>query len=508
MYHDKLAAFALAFLMLAGFAAGACTGVYVGKKVSADGSTLIARTVDDWSMAFWHFCTVVPHRVTDEPVVYRGAMGFTRAWPRETYKYVCTPRGACFESGRFASLAMNEKGLAITGTVTAWPKHALIDRDPYVKTGATEESVPEYLIACSASAREAVENLGAILRENGNAEGNIYMFADPKEAWYVETYTGHHWVAVRMPEDKVAAFGNQYMLGEVDLASPDTLTSPGFGAFLESSGCIARGPGGRIHLAETCGAKQTDFCNMRTWWGRVFFAPGSVGEYVTAFRHEHFFTPAKKVAPADVFRFFRSRYEGTPYCPETCGRADIKFVGSENQENEHVLSIRDDLPAASAITAWTALGPCDHSVFFPISNAATSFEPDWSADSPAGAKWGYRDETGAANRIRKLATLARLDRVRYGEPIRAYWQRLERKYAKEWPETVAKAHALGDPAKTAAALTDYTRACQREIGAATQSLIDQLMAYMLVDVRTCRWHPAPDGYGIVPIPQNPPFEPK
>ena len=41
------------------------------------------------------------------------------------------------------------------------------------------------------------------------------MIADQQEAWYLESYSGHQWCAVKMPEDAVAVFGNESMLGSV-----------------------------------------------------------------------------------------------------------------------------------------------------------------------------------------------------------------------------------------------------------------------------------------------------
>ena len=496
-----------AILLVGIHPADACTGVYVGRAVSEDGTTMICRTVDNWTMACWHYGAVVPHRVSESAIVYRGCWGFERAWPKETYRYVCTPRARQFRSGRMVSLAMNEMGVAITGTVTAWPKRSLIEGDPFLKTGATEESVPEYLIACSASAREAVDNLAAIMRENGNAEGNIYMFADQREAWYVETYSGHEWCAVRMPEDRMAAFGNEFMLGEVNPGADGVLVSPGLYPLIDRTGSAVRGPNGRIHLAASCGARLIDFSNMRTWWGRRYFAPGSVGEYATDVRHEAFFKPSGKVSKADVFAFFRSRFEGTDLCPETNHLDYIKFVGTENQVNEHVLSIRSDVPARFAATSWTSLGPADHSVFFPIPSAIDRFEPEFGTDSPDGAEWGAKNEFSAANAIRRLATLARIDRVRYGEGIRDYWRELETRYLREWPEVQAKAFSAGDRAKTAAILSEYSRACQREVDKAAKGLFGDLVQYMVTDIRTVHWHPSADGYGIEPIPRNPPFRP-
>lgn len=69
-----------------------------------------------------------------------------------------------------------------------------------------------YIAAVSATAREAVENYGKIMETYGSSESNTFMIADQQEAWYLESYSGHQWVAVKMPEDAVAVFGNECSL--------------------------------------------------------------------------------------------------------------------------------------------------------------------------------------------------------------------------------------------------------------------------------------------------------
>ena len=508
--HLFRAGFAAALFLGAACAADACTGLYVGKGVSADGQTYLARTEDDWGMKFWHFGDVVPHRVRTSPETLTGAFGFRRELPLETYRYVCFPRATQFGTGRLAAEAINEKGFAMSAVVTAWPKHELIRHDPFPRDGCSWETMPDYLGACCATAREAVDLLARIVKENGCFEGGIYMLADQKEVWYFEIYTGHHWAAVRMPEDCVATWGNEYMLGEVDPSAPGFRCSEGLFDLIEKAGVAVRGKGGRIHLAASCAAPLDDFHNMRTWWGRRYFAPGcgEAKRYEKYRRYDLFFRPEGKVTLAQAIEFLRSRYEGTELCPEWNHKDYIKFVGSENQEQEHVIAIRDGVPPVFALVSWTALGPAEHSVFGPVPALLDRFEPDWSCDSPAGAPESYHDVKSVAHRIRKLATLARVDRERYGIPIRRYWKELEKQYADEWERVFLSALKAGDRDRAVAALSEYSRKCQREVSAKTDGLIDQLMNYMVVDVRTCWWHPAPDGYGIVPVPENPPFDPK
>lgn len=88
----------------------------------------------------------------------------------------------------------------MTGSVTTYISDGIMAADPYVQDGASETWISGYIAAVSATAREAVENYGKIMETYGSSESNTFMIADQQEAWYLESYSGHQWVAVKMPE--------------------------------------------------------------------------------------------------------------------------------------------------------------------------------------------------------------------------------------------------------------------------------------------------------------------
>lgn len=492
-------------IAMCGPAADACTGVYVGRKLTEDGATWIARTVDDRPLGLWHRFEVTPRQVTPTNRIYCGCRGFRRALPTETWRYVSTPRARSFGNGRFVCLGMNEKGLSLTATVTAFTRKEVLDIDPFVPTGAAEESLPEYLIASSATAAEAVDNLAKAMAENGSFDGNIYMFADQREAWYVETYSGHEWAAVRMPEDKMATFGNQFMLGEVEPDADGFRCSPGLFGLIEKAGTGVKGPSGRIHLAASLAVPLYDFGNLRSWWGHRWFAPESAGEYRTDRRLDLFFAADGKVTKRAVFEFMRSRYEGTRWFPDAENRGDIRTVGVETQVDEHLIAVHPDRPPHLAATAWVAFAPCEHSAFFPVSSATTGFDPDWESDSPSGADRSWRERKAAGTVLRRLGTLARIDRIRLGAGVRDYWRDVERRHLAAWPKVEAAALSCGDENLAARIMTDYTVAAQREIYAAAVRITDDLLDYLDDNTETMTWRVIKGGVGIEPGKPIPPF---
>ena len=209
----RLASFLLvAVLTFSCSTALACTGYYVGKDASASGHTIIGHTVDAWNTAQAKQ-VVYPHVEESGRTLTVGKNEIPL--PDVTYQYTSTP----FIEGIYDNAVANELGVTMTGSVTTYISDGIRTADPYTEDGASEMWISGYIAAVSATAREAVENYGKIMETYGSSESNTFMIADQTEAWYLESYSGHQWVAVKMPTDCVAVFGNECMLGSVD--SPD-----------------------------------------------------------------------------------------------------------------------------------------------------------------------------------------------------------------------------------------------------------------------------------------------
>ena len=154
----KRTGFLVLFSALVCGPAFACTGMYAGKAVSEDGTILLGRTVDT---APWTSC----HMYVAEPRVENAPGRLFRSWrngfrwdlPATTWKFVSTPHVRTSGRGRMDSACVNEKGLAIYGTVTGRAGANVAKIDPFVPDGTGEDSLPGLLIQCCATAEEALE---------------------------------------------------------------------------------------------------------------------------------------------------------------------------------------------------------------------------------------------------------------------------------------------------------------------------------------------------------------
>ena len=449
----------------------ACTGMYVGRKVSADGNVILARTVDCAPWTCCHRFAVTP-RVANAPGrVFRSEKtGATWPLPETTWKFVSTPIYLSFRRGVMDSAAANERGLAITGTTTGRTSSRALEVDPFVKTGFGEESLPGLVANCCTTAREAVELLGKVVAAAGHTGPEIYLFADKDEAWHVEVYTGHQWAAVRMPEDKVACYGNQFMLRSFTPGAEGTMCSAGFVSVPEKAGLLVRNADGSVNPYETYASPLADYGNYRTWYGHHVLAPETAGEYAESRPMPLFFAPSHKVSVGELFELMRTRYEGSGRCPEETGDTSVRTIGTTKQSTCHVLTLDANLPAANRVTLWATLGNAEHAVFLPLNAAVTRVADRFDLDQP-GPVLPRPDFTLPAMVFRRLAAFAELDRKTYGQGVRDFWRRTEEKFLREYPPLVKDGNAER--------LTAYSVAAQEQALKDAKRMFDELSFFVM-----------------------------
>ncbi|NLG02310.1 MAG: C69 family dipeptidase [Clostridia bacterium] len=468
----------------------ACTGLYVGKQVSESGAAMIAHSVDS------HPCLspareVVVERVENKPgrKLTSDYTGFSYALPDTTYKYVSTPL-AKGVGGEYASAAMNEMGVAVSATVSAYVRSEWYKADPMnSEKGLTEAVVTDLVAACAATSREGVQVIADAIAKNGNAEENIIMIADQKEAWYIETYTGHQWCALKMPEDMVAVFGNEFMIETIDPNSEDVMYSEGLFTAAKAAGlAVYEADGVTMNIFDTYSGvnRLADYANRRTWLGHTLLAPSTIGAYHTYRKYPLFFAPDTKVGLDRIFELYRNRFEGTEWSPDETGRKDVRVIGTEAQASCHVIEIFDDLPEEMACVGWLCLANAEHSVYLPVSSLITA-TADSYAYEPADDSIIY--DTGMASvNFKRLCALAEQDRVNYGAGVRAYWRKKEQRLIAQYPAIRSKAAALYDknPIKAKQYITDWTISLQEKTLDEANIMYDELLFYIMNNTETMK----------------------
>ncbi|WP_125702525.1 C69 family dipeptidase [Lacticaseibacillus daqingensis] len=364
---------------------GSCTTILVGKNASLDGSTIIARNEDGNSPLHpQKFVLVKPE---DQPRHYQSVLSrFNLDLPENPLAYTATPE-AVDGHGLWAAAGINSANVAMTSTETITTNSRILGIDPLVDSGLGEEDMPTITLPYIKSAREGVERLGALLTEYGTYETNGICFADKDEVWYFESIAGHHWAAVRIPDDAYVVAPNRFNITDFDFDSEDTLCSADLKALVDDNQLNPDPVGYNLrHIFGSASFKDTRYNNPRAWYGQKYFNP----EFDTTpidqdlpfiCRTDH------KISIEDVKLVLSSHYQNTPYdVYGTQGTPEQKKlyrpIGINRNQELHILQIRNNVPAALAGIHWLAFGPNTFNAVIPFYANVT--------DTPAT----YRDTTG------------------------------------------------------------------------------------------------------------------
>lgn len=439
------------FLLTSSFGSAlACTGLYVGKDVSADGSIIIGRC-EDIGAVYDKLQTYVPAsdvagRTMDD------INGFSYPLPAHTHGYTQMEDYPAAGDGLYAAVCVNDVSVSITGTVSASGCKAWREADPTVDEGLREAVLPALAAATASTAKEAVDVLCKAVDTYGSAEGNVILIADQQEAWILEIYGGKHYVAMKLPDDQVAVFGNHFMIGAIDPEDTENfVVSEGFVETLEEAGLTKKDEDGKVLAAQSvCDGTRSDGNNLRNWGGMNLLAPSIAGEYDSDTFYPLLYTPDDKVTLQDVFAVYRCRYEGTPYDLSLEGQESNRAIAVSGTPDTHVIQLFADMPAAHAAVNWLAFTGAEHSVFIPeiagIDKLPAAFgvnAPSYSTDS---AYWAFKRICGLADTNREL----------YSEGVQNFWKLQEDAFIAQMPAKLAEVKALAETDPEAA--VDYVNA--------------------------------------------------
>ena len=480
------------FFILSAIPVCACTEIYVGADVSEDGTVIIARSNDWQQIMATHLC--VTDRVDNVPgrtMPVNDAGDILASLPETTFHYISTPwmqnSTNRMKTGKDAAACANEYGVSMSMSVTAFSKDKALAADPLIENGLTEDTADDLVICQTKTAREAVNLLLDLIDTYGSNGVNIATIADQEEAWYIEIYTGHQYAAVKLPSDKVAAFGNEFCmeyLSDFDeaITSKELLTLP------EENGFAKYGKNGELNLYETYSGNEMrqDYSHMRTWIGHQLLAPSIYGDYDKSQFYPLLFDPDKKVSLSDVFHIMRNRYEGTPYSPDETGR--MRVIGTDTALSVHVLQIYPDLPAEMSVVIWESLAPDVYGVYVPLSNYCTGVSKPYGDEQLEDVGEDFDTLHYAWYALKGLNTIGLLDPKVYGTPVADYWREAENGMLSEMPVVLDTTAGLlkSDPDAAASYITDYCSYLQEQAFADAQSMLNTVTWYLNLNSNTLK----------------------
>ena len=415
----------------------ACTAMFVGKNVSAEGTTLIARSEDQGGGAY-NKMFLVQERVTKAGRYFEDTgTGFKVKLPKTTYKYTYVPDASDANDGMYPASCTNEYGVSVVGTVSTGvtEEYAAIDPCTEYTNGLREAIIPAVVISQAKTAKQACQVLAKLIDKYGSAEYNTLLFADKKGAWIFENYGGHSYCAMKLSPNKVAVFGNHIMIGWVDSAttSKNYIFSKDLFENLDKVENVVK-KGTKYNIYKSIDEPvRSEYSNMRNWAGmRALAGAEAAGEYSDETFYPLQYKPSGKVSILDIMDLYRDRYAGTPYDMMDPENAARRPIGTTRQSDVHIMQVFDNLPRDCNTVQWLAMGNAESSVFVPafsgITDTHDAYKVDGTAYNPDSAWWKFKS----------VATLAQSDRQHLMAGTQAFWKAQEKSELKQIKKAVKK----------------------------------------------------------------------
>ncbi len=519
----RTALLALAALSLPALA---CTSFLVGKKASADGSAFITYNADDYGMY---------GRLLYFPAAKHAPGTMRRIVDGDTNHYL----GLIPEAAETYAVMgqINEHQVAITET-TFGGREELMD-----STGIIDYvSLMTLGLQRAKTAREAISVMTSLVQEYGYASsGESFSIADPNEVWILEMIgkgpdeKGTVWVAVRIPDDCIAAHANQSRIHRFDMKDKENvLYSKDVIKFARKKGFF-KGKDAEFSFADAYAPADFSairFCEARVWsfynkWvdGMEKYLDAVDGKHIgTAEPMPLYFKPMRKLSLKDVMTSNRDHYEGTPFditgdagagvyaapyrpTPLTFEYQGRKYfnerpIATQQTGFTVVAQVRSGLPNAIGGVLWFGNDDPNMVAYTPVYCSATAVPECYSHDTADAVTFSWKSAFWVCNWV------ANMTYPRYSQLFPSLEQvrnEVEDGCLKAQANVEANALALyGEaPGKAITYLTDYSTACAQNMLERWQKLGEYLIVkyndQTIKPEKDGRFLLTPDGLGERPV---------
>lgn len=380
----------MAVVLLAAFVVNgwACTNFIVGKKASADGSVIVSYSADSYGMFGWLY----HYPAATHP---EGAMREIHDW--DTGKYL----GKIKEAKQTYNVVgnMNEFQVTIAET-TFGGRPELVDTTGVMDYG----SLIYVALQRSRTAKEAIKIMTDLVKEYGYySSGESFSIADPNEAWIMEMIgkgpgvKGAVWVAVRIPDDCIAAHANQSRIHKFNMNDKDNcLYSPDVISFAREKGYF-EGKNSEFSFSKAYNPLDfggARFCEARVWSFFNMFSKSTGEAYLPYALGESkepmplYIKADSKLSVRDVQKAMRDHYEGTPLditkdlgagpfntpyrlSPLTFKVDGVEYfnerpISTQQSAFSFVAQMRASLPDPVGGVMWFGLDDANMTVFTPV----------------------------------------------------------------------------------------------------------------------------------------------
>ena len=385
-------AFGAATIMSMPTSALACTQMYMGKNLTADGNTYYGRAEDFGARYVKHFGIEPAHEPGFKYSSIESVFEYTSNKP--TYRYTFVRDNPSQWEGRYdaySEAGINEKGVSCSATLSTSYNEDAEAADPIDEgVGLGEYSYASIILGESATAREGVELIGSLVDEKGVCTNDQIIIADNNETWLFATLSAHQWIAMKLTDDVASLNPNIGSLNyDVDLDdAKNCLHSEDIQSMPEEKG-FAEYTDGKFDVAKTYGESLTD-SGIHQWTryvqGRYYFASplteGTDYEITTVENDDGtsqkgamvseiqplLFKPGKSGwSTFELICAFGNRGENVPGL--NANTDGVYAIGSERNTEINLFQIRRGYDPEVATIQWEMLSRAAYSVAIPLYSA-------------------------------------------------------------------------------------------------------------------------------------------
>lgn len=471
-------------LLVAVQSVAACTIFAVGKNATVDGSTMTSHTCDSTGddLRLW----VIPSMEagTERDVVLNGRSGAdysqfpevkdygTSGMVLDTYTF--TEDSNQYLHGMYSFV--NDKGLAMGESTCSYDRNSEQGQKVRAAFSGIEGIYDCYMLqdlaleVCS-TAREAVEFMGAMISEYGwNGATECINICDGEEAWVLEAYGGHIWVAARVPDDQVFVAANRARINFFVEDDPaNYLYADGIKEFAIENG-LWDGEGDFIPCYTFCPYPYRPYSTRREWRAMTLLDPSlDLDPYEQDPDHNWpcFVTPAEKVSVQTIFEICGDYYAGTEFdISETIwgGQFGDPLNPAQNSNQRAINSYRCTYIQIANIKSWLP-DEVKCLVYYGYGAPSVSYlTPVFASVSslPASFGTGLRSEYDPESGWWNEALVQQLSRINYTSAIEVVKEARDEKMAEQYVITdavqaaAAKMVRNGEADLAVELLTDYT----------------------------------------------------
>ncbi|MDE5975157.1 MAG: C69 family dipeptidase [Muribaculaceae bacterium] len=383
--------FLMAGLSLLAAEAFACTNFIAGRKATTDGSVMVTYADDSYTR--FGFLQHSP-RGKHQP----GEMRAVIDWGDDS------PRGEIPQAAETYNVVGNMNEHQVVIGETTWGGHKELE-------DTTGNSLLDYgsliyiTLERAKTAREAIKLMGDLTDKYGYAStGETFSIADKNEAWMMEMIgkgsgeKGALWIAVRIPDDAIAAHANEPRIRKVDYKDKENVMySKDLIKWARKHGYYS-GKDEDFSFADAFSdhpvAKRRT-CDSRVWsFYRHFAGPEEEAAWLKWVKGESdepmplYIIPDRKLSLEDMRDRMRDHYEGTALamtedagagvCGAPVRRRPLRFeyegepytqerpVATPQTAWSFISQSRSDLPDALGGVFWFGTDDANTTVYLPL----------------------------------------------------------------------------------------------------------------------------------------------